>query len=360
MKKTYILIFFLCIYACGKEDPKTPVEEPAVTTTPPTTPTPPPTTPPAPTEEEQKEELENNLVGKWNFTSNAKNTDCSVEEIQFFADRLYSLKLSKNEGESVLYRGKFDLAYSRENNSLNVEKMVLMDNNYVSNGSLPDQGSIATLTELQLGESSLQLHLQIGSNTMDFCGEPAAHNLNATRAENIAAEAAEDSNHSLIQQEWRWVGLFDIGEGDRSPETPHQNLCAYLAEGFNERCRNENGTLIENCPQIGTVTILYSAYGTVMVSYFNPQGELFYARQDYWRWKEDTSKPYSALEYRLENQSFEEANITRHLIQISETRMNLQVSGIHVDNGVEYPWTVQDVYQLTEAPFTACSEITQK
>ena len=351
MKKTYIFILFLCFYACGKDDPKMPVIAPAVTTPTPTT------IPSAPTEEEQKAQLENSLVGKWNFTASAKNTGCSVEEIQFFANRLYSLKLSDSGGQSVLYRGKFDLAYNSENDSIKVGKMVLMDNGYVSNGTLPEQGSIATLTEVQLRESSLQFHLQLETNTSDFCGEFASHNLDGTKAEDIAAQAAEDSNHTLIQQEWRWVGLFDVGEGDRSPETPRQNLCDYLADGYNKRCRNDNGELIENCPQIGTVTILYSAYGTVMVSYFNPQGNLFYARQDYWRWKEGTANPYSALEYRLENQSFEEAGITRHLIEISENNMSLQVSGIHVDDGVEYPWTVQDNYILSEAEHIPCSTI---
>ena len=358
MKKTYLLILFLSICACGKDDPKMPVVDPPATTQPPTTTSPTTTTPSAPTEEEQKEQLETNLVGKWDFTASTKNTSCSVAEIQFFANRLYSLKLSKNEGETVLYRGKFDLAYRSENDSLKVDKMVLMDNDYVSNGSLPDQGSIATLTELQLGESSLQLHLQLGSNTVDFCGEPASQNLDGTKAEDIAAGAAEGSNHFLIQQEWRWVGLFDVGEGDRSPETPHQNLCDYLAEGFNKRCRDQNGELIENCHQTGSFTVLYSAYGTAMLSYFNPQGELFYTRQDYWRWKEDTAKPYSALEFRLENQTFEETAVTRHIIDVTENSLSLQISGVYVDDdGVEHPWTVQDSFILSNAEYSPCPAI---
>ena len=294
---TFVLL--LLVFSCGKESKLTdPIEDNISTIT-----------PPVPSSAEQQASIEEILLGKWSFANSAKKLmNCRVEEVQFFDKRLYSLKIIQGNGEnnntSILYRGKYDLHYTETNDTLSLIKVVLMDNDYTPTGILPEKGTIATLSNIDLGENALELILQLEDGTLKNCGEHQASSLNANKAVNLAPNAPENSNHLRIQQEWRWIGLFDVGEGDRSPASPRQNLCDYLEEGFNQRCRTSNGEIITDCPQIGTVTILYSAYGTVLVSYFNPMGQLIHARQDYWRWKTNTPKHYSALEYRLENESF--------------------------------------------------------
>lgn len=106
--------------------------------------------------------------------------------------------------------------------------------------------------------------------------------LSSGNSTSLAPNADENSNHYLIQSEWSWVGLYDV-DGERSSNTAHENLCNLLEDRFDNRCRNASGEIIENCPQVGSVTLRYSGFGTVMVSYFDPQGVLLVARQDYWR-----------------------------------------------------------------------------
>lgn len=56
------------------------------------------------------------------------------------------------------------------------------------------------------------------------------------------------------------------------------------------------------------------------------------------------------MEFRSDNSTFEETDITRQIIELSPFRMVLQVSGYFTDeNGLQQAYTVRDIYQKEEA-----------
>lgn len=76
--------------------------------------------------------------------------------------------------------------------------------------------------------------------------------------------------------------------------------------------------------------------------------------------RQDTSPPFNAMEYRLENQTFEQTMVTRYMIDLTPSQMILQVSGYFTDeNGLQQRYTVRDIYQKVDERFSSCPRITR-
>ena len=92
-----------------------------------------------------------------------------------------------------------------------MSKIVLMQADYISS-TFPETGSIATLDEIVLSETNVSFRLRFGRITNDFCLTGEAVNLSGDKEPELTPDAAENSNHQLIQNEWRLVSVLAIGE----------------------------------------------------------------------------------------------------------------------------------------------------
>lgn len=313
--------------------------------------------------EEQQEELEINLVGKWKIrrpsTSGLSNknsipSECSLNEVEFFDDRSYILSVNAQDdaGEELIrvYRGQYDLMFTEEAGEQNVSKIVLMDLDYVSSSSFPETGTVATLDEIELSETEVSFRLQYGPSTEGFCLTGEAIELSGDKEPEVAPEAPANSNHQLIQNEWRLVSvLASIDGGQESEEV----VCRFFEDDFYNRCFDEStGEFSSDCPQAVTTTLLISGYGTYLFSYFNTSEELISTEQGQWRWRTDTDTLYTIFNVAGGEDNLDESSQSIEILSLDDTNMVLVENGEETDeNGTTVNVSFQYVFQLASLPY---------
>ena len=311
--------------------------------------------------EEQQEITEVNLVGKWkirrpqNFGTGKKvayTSDCAIDEIEFFEDGDYILAVSILDGEgeemSKIFRGKYDLLFVESGDDLLLEKIVLMEQNYVSSNNFPTVGSIATIDQIELTETDVSFRIQLGEGTNEFCNTGQAIELSGEKEEKVAPDAGEDSNHFLIQKEWRFVSITANSENPDAPENG-EILCELFEGEFFDRCYDEiTGELSSNCPQASTLTLLISGYGTYLFSYYDVNENLLSTDQGDWRWRTDTTEEYTVFEVKSPEGTFEESDIRINVVEVTEVALQLS----EIQNDPDYgEQTLVYSLQLASLPY---------
>ena len=74
--------------------------------------------------------------------------------------------------------------------------------------NFPAVGSIATIDQIELTETDVSFRIQLGEGTNEFCNTGQAIELSGDKEEQVDPDAGEDSNHFLIQNEWRFVSVY--------------------------------------------------------------------------------------------------------------------------------------------------------
>lgn len=320
--------------------------------------------------EEQQEATEINLVGKWKIrrpqsigTSNKLvfPADCNIDEIEFFdeGDYILSVSILDSDGEemSKIFRGKYDLLFVENGDDLLLEKIVLMEQNYLSSNNFPAVGSIATIDQIELTDTDVSFRIQLGEGTNEFCNTGQAIELSGDKEEQVAPEAEEDSNHFLIQNEWRFVSVIATSENPDAPVNG-EILCELFEGEFFDRCYDETtGEISANCPQATSITLLISGYGTYLFSYYDVNENLLSTEQGDWRWRTDTTEEYTIFEVKSPDDTFEESDIRINIVQVSEVALQLSESQNDPDYGEQ---TLVYSLQLASLPYrdTECGDFT--
>ena len=318
--------------------------------------------------EEQQDALEINLVGKWKirrpqqFGTSKKlvfPADCNIDEIEFFDGGDYILVVSTldSEGEetSKIFRGKYDLLFIEDGDDLLLEKIVLMEQNYVSSSNFPAVGSIATIDQIELTETDISFRIQLGEVTNEFCNTGQAIELSGDKEEQIDPDAGEDSNHFLIQNEWRFVSISVTSQNPDAPVSG-EILCELFEGEFFDRCYDENtGEISANCPQATGVTLLISGYGTYLFSYFDVNENLLSTEKGDWRWRTDTTDEYTIFEVKSSDETFEESDVRIKVFEVSEVALQLSETQNDPDYG---ELTIVYSLQLASLPYrdTECGD----
>ena len=318
--------------------------------------------------EEQQEITDVNLVGKWKIRRTSigsisgktavSTANCSIDAIEFFDDRSYVLEVSTAEtaGDTIskIYRGKYDLDFVVNNNEPSLNKIVLMDADYLSGTNFPAIGSVATIDEINLSSEEVSFRIELGQSTVDFCIPGAAISLEGDKEEKLEPEATEDSNHVKIQQEWRLIDLIAAVQGSSQVDETSQDICLFLEGDYYDRCYNEEtDEFLEDCPQAVSSTLLMSGYGTFLFTYFDANGSAISSDNGEWRWRTDTTLPYSSFMVKgADEDSFEEGNTTIDVISITDTTMTLEE--LYVDTneaGESMNVTLRYSFQLASLPY---------
>ncbi len=295
--------------------------------------------------EEQQDALEINLVGKWKIrrlqplgsSKNSLTSDCSIDEIEFFeeGDYILSVSILESEGEEIskVFRGKYDLLFTETADEILLEKIVLMEQNYISGANFPSVGSIATIDEIALTDTEVSFRIQLGEGTNEFCNTGQSIELAGDKEEQIAPDAAEDSNHIRFQNEWRFISV--TATSDNPAATQNGEVLCELFEGeYFDRCYDEStGEFSSDCPQANTVTLLISGYGTYLFSYYDTAENLLSTEQGDWRWKTDSSTAFTVFEVKSLSETFEESNTIINIVQISDTTLQLSENTSDSDLG---------------------------
>lgn len=317
--------------------------------------------------EEQQEITNINLVGKWkirrtNIGSSNKNAtfqnDCSIDVIEFFDDRSYILSVSTTESSgniiSKIYRGNYDLDFVVTNNEPSLNKIVLMNADYLSGITIPASGSVATIDEINLTNEEVSFRIELGQSTNDFCVTGVAISLEGDKEEKLEPNATEDSNHIKIQKEWRLIDLTASIEGSTDTDETAQYICTLFEGEYYDRCYNfETNSVQEECPQAVTTTLLMSGYGTFLFTYFDAANNVVSFDNGDWIWRTDTTLPYTTfMVMGYEDESFEEANIRINVISITETTMTLEEFQAETDDdGNTMNLTLRYTFQLASLPY---------
>lgn len=318
--------------------------------------------------EEQQEVTEVNLVGKWKIrprqpigTTNklALTSDCSIDEIEFFEEGDYILAVSilESDGEEVskIFRGKYDLLFTESGDDLLLEKIVLMEQNYVATDNFPAVGTIATIDQIVLTDIEVSFNMQLGEGTNEFCNTAQAIMLSGDKEEQVAPEVSDNSNHVRIQNEWRFIGVTATSENPDAPDNG-EVLCELLEGEFFDRCFNEaTGEFSADCPQATSVTLLISGYGTYLFSYYDANENLLSTEQGDWRWRTDTTTEFSVFEVKSPEETFEESNTIINVIQITEVALQLSET---LDDSELGQQSFTYSLQLASLPYqdTACGD----
>lgn len=317
--------------------------------------------------EEQQEITNINLVGKWkirrtnigSFNKNATvQNDCSIDAIEFFDDRSYILSVSTTESSgdiiSKIYRGNYDLDFVVTNNEPSLNKIVLMNADYLSGTTFPASGSVATIDEINLTNEEVSFRIELGQSTNDFCVTGVAISLEGDKEEKLAPNATEDSNHIKIQKEWRLIDLTASIEGATNTDETAQDICIFFEGEYFDRCYNsETNSVQAECPQAVTTTLLMSGYGTFLFTYFDAANNVVSSDNGDWIWRTDTTLPYTTFMVKgSEDESFEEENTRINVISITETTMTLEELQVETDDDQNaMNVTLRYTFQLASLPF---------
>ncbi|MGB1449965.1 MAG: hypothetical protein ACPG8F_09025 [Flavobacteriaceae bacterium] len=310
--------------------------------------------------EEQQEEMQVNLVGKWKIRrpqpigsgkiGGWAVADCTVDQIEFFDNNNYILNLSSLDESglalSKIYRGKYDLLFEETGDEVRLEKIVLMEQNYLSGSNFPIQGSIATIDEIELSERSVSFRIQLEEGTSEFCSTAAAVALSGDKEEPVAPDAAEDSNHVRFINEWRLIRVTTTAVG---PDVPSDGelICGLLEGEYYDRCFDApTGGYAEDCRPATSITLLISEYGTYLFNYFDAEENLLSTEQGDWRWRTDTEE-YTVFNVKDPDETFNEDSIRIAIIELTETSLQLS----EIQEGEEGSITLTYSFQLASLDY---------
>lgn len=326
---------------------------------------------------ELQQELEIDLVGKWklrrpsgsisNKTFTATN-NCDLTQIEFIENNTYLLSISYTAaGSSELryqtYKGKFDLIFKESDTEAVIERLVLMGADYVPSGTVPLEGSVATISEIVIDTSvdDISFNIQLGQDTAATCLLDSAISLTGDKEEKLEPNAPEDSNHFKIQQDWRLMSLtanIEVITESNGPSFISSGLCYLLAEDFYDRCYNQETQEFDPiCPQATTLTLLFSGYGTYLLVYYDGSGEMISTEEGEWRWMPDTETPYTVIQVRFENEPWEDSDAVV-ITQLDESSLLFQeMNG--GDGAPAYEEIAVYNFQLASLPFadSSCGDL---
>ena len=321
---------------------------------------------------ELQQELEIDLVGKWklrrptgsisNKTFTATN-NCDVTQIEFIENNTYLLSISYTAaGSSELryqtFKGKFDLIFKESDTEVVIERLVLMGADYVSSGAVPLEGSVATISEIVIDASGedISFSIQLGQGTAATCLTDSVISLTGDKEEKLEPNAPEDSNHFKIQQDWRLIS-FTVNTEENNEIN---GLCYLLAENFYDRCYNQETQEFDpNCPQSTTLTLLFSGYGTYLLVYYDGSGGMISSEEGEWRWMSDTEIPYSVIQVRFENDSWEDSDAVE-IAQLNESSLLVQELNSEDGTSADDEIAVYN-FQLASLPFadSSCGDLSE-
>lgn len=286
-------------------------------------------------QEEVIEITEINLVGKWKIrrpSSSSKQSeqakqfyaDCTINEIEFFEDGSYLFHVSTAEAQKI-YRGNYGIDYIEENDEYTIHRIVLMESTFEASSAIPTQGSIATLTEIDLSSTNIAFNATLGSETSAFCSTGTPIELSGEKAEEIAPEADENSNHFKITKEWR---LFEVSaeiEGQTDPDGTSQNICNFLEQEREDRCsENEGESSTDDCPYASSLTLIMSEYGTYLFTYYDAEGNPLTEELGDWRWRTDSEQAYTVFEVKDQDETYAESDTSISVSSLTESTMSLR------------------------------------
>lgn len=313
--------------------------------------------------EEQQEELEINLVGKWKIrppltsgltSKGATPAECSLNEIEFFEDRSYlfvvSVETENNETTTKIYRGVYDILFEESEGEQEVSKIVFMDEEYTRTSTFPETGTVATLDEIVLTETEVSFRLQYGPSTAGFCLTGTSVDLGGDKEPELEPNAPANSNHELIQKEWRLLSVMaSLPEG----ETDEEVICRFFEDDFYDRCFDEaTGAFSQDCPQAVTTTLLISGYGTYLFSFYDVSAQLISTDQGVWRWRTDTTAPYTVFDVAEDEDSFAETDQRISIQSLDDANMVLTESVEETnEEGETFTISLQYTFQLASLPF---------
>jgi len=320
--------------------------------------------------EEIEELTEINLVGKWKIrrpasafgksASGLKNEPCNLDEIEFFEDGSYLLLVStvaSGGDDKKIYRGKYGIAYTEANNEITLTRIVLMDENYNTSSTVPEVGTIATLTELDLTSTNISFTVVFGEGTSTFCTTGTAVELSGEKSEAIAPDANEDSNHAKLTKAWRLIQISATVEGTTDPNGTQQNLCYFLEGERQDRCEDDNGNIAEDCPYTSSLTLLISEYGTYLFTFYNASGNILSEELGDWRWRE-TTPSYTEFEVKAPDETYSESSTVIYVRSITESTLTLrEISQEEDEEGNAITLYLDYEFQLASSPYqnTECS-----
>ena len=315
--------------------------------------------------EEVQEITEVFLVGKWKIRRTtlgagkgafSAKSSCNVDVIEFFEDGSYLLSLfvpGGTEENTQIFRGTYIVNYSSASEDIQLESIFLMDSNFVIGASTPAEGSVASLTEIELTDVAISFSLQLGNATAAICDVSEVSSISGDKESPIAPATEEENNHSRITKEWRLQDISASISGESSSMGEAQNLCVFIEGEYNDRCEDENfqaaGT---QCNYAETITLLFSDYGTYLFTYYDASNQVLSEDLGGWRWRTDTTTPYSSFDVKNQGETFEETNVIISVNQISDSTLILQESTIETDSqGVEFTLVISYSFQLAELPY---------
>ena len=306
--------------------------------------------------EEIEELTEINLVGKWKIrrpasafgksASGLKNEPCNLDEIEFFEDGSYLLLVStvaSGGDDKKIYRGKYGIAYTEANNEITLTRIVLMDENYNTSSTVPEVGTIATLTELDLTSTNISFTVVFGEGTSTFC----------TRN---CCGRAERKVKPLHYNEAETPAVV-ILQGERPPNGTQQNLCYFLEGERQDRCEDDNGNIAEDCPYASSLTLLISEYGTYLFTFYNTSGNILSEELGDWRWRE-TTPSYTEFEVKAPGETYSESSTVIYVRSITESTLTLrEISQEEDEEGNAITLYLDYEFQLASSPYqnTECS-----
>lgn len=314
---------------------------------------------------ELQELAEVSLVGKWKLRRPTRSistktfiatNSCDVYQIEFLDNDTYLLNISytstgSSELSYQLYRGKYDIAFTDSDTEVTIDRVVLLGNDYLPSTNVPDQGTVATLTEIEIDDiaDNISFSIKLEADTAALCLTDAVVSLSGDKEEKIEINAPEDSNHKKILNEWRMVEVVtSIGESSSSSDP-----CQFFLEEFIDRCVDEETNEVQaNCFQPTTLTLLFSDYGTYLLIYYDVYGNILSSEEGEWRWLPNADSEYTFFQVRFEEDSWEDATV----LEVSElTETTLRVVEPFDFEGNQGDGTIRYNFQLASLPFTNSS-----
>lgn len=238
----------------------------------------------------------NTIVGKWNIRRDSKSfaytNNCQLVSIEFTEEGKYILKLSYDDTdgpEEVYFRGLYFIVFNSDSTTeVAVDRVLLMNDDYTQESTLPATGQIATLTNISIeSDTGIAFDLSLGSATDAVCNTQNPLSIQAAKEAEIAPDAPEGSNGQLLLREWR---LIDLTVTVPSETEGSSVYCQFLADQFAYYCLEENGeSSTETCVQPYTLTFTFTGYGTYLVTVFDIDLNPIDYIEGQWRWQADSS-----------------------------------------------------------------------
>ena len=244
---------------------------------------------------EQQLRQVNTIVGKWKIRRDNKyfeqTNSCELVSVEFTEEGTFILKLgydNAGEFEEVFFRGLYFIAFNPDTTTqVSVDRVLLMQDDYQQESTLPQTGQVATLTNISVeSETGISFELSLGSATNSVCNPQTEVAVQVAKEAELAPDAPEGSNAELITGEWR---LIDLSATLASETSGTSVYCEFLADQYAYYCLEEGGeSNTDNCTQPYTVTFTFTAYGTYLITVFDRDLHPIDYLEGQWRWHTDS------------------------------------------------------------------------